>query len=85
MATCLSVRPAAADGRLYMHIADGTMVLAKVDSDAYVEVGSFRISHSGERPSWAHPVILNGRRYLRDNNAIHCYDLQDRTSSKTPC
>ncbi len=71
-----SVAVAAADGRLYLHFDDGTMVLAKADPASYVEVGSFKVPHSGERPSWSHPVILDGKLYLRENNAVLCYDIK---------
>ena len=72
-----SIAVVAADGCLYLHYADGTMVLAKADPTEYVEAGVFTVPHSGERPSWAHPVILDGRLYLREHNAILCYDIRD--------
>lgn len=67
---------AAADGHLYIHFADGTMVLAKASPDGYEETGSFKAAHSGERPSWGHPVILDGKLYLRENDYIVCYELK---------
>jgi len=72
-----SIAVAAADGCLYLHYADGTMVLAKADPSEYVETSVFSVPHSGERPSWAHPVILDGKLYLREHNAILCYDVRD--------
>ena len=33
---------------------------------------------SGDRPSWAHMVILDGLLYLREGDAILCYDLRQR-------
>ena len=74
-----SIAMAAADGHLYLHFANGTMVLAKAEPDAYVEVGSFKIPGSGERPSWSHPVILDGKLYLRENNTLLCYDIRDKS------
>lgn len=67
---------AAGDGRLYIRFANGRMVLAKADPAAYEEVGSFAVPHSGERPSWAHPVILDGKLYLREQDTILCYDIR---------
>ena len=72
---------AAADGRLYLHFEKGTMVLAKADPEAFVEVSSFTIPGSGERPSWAHPVILDGKLYLRENNMVLCYDIREKSSA----
>ncbi len=66
----------AADGRLYIHYADGTMALAKASPEAYAEVGTFKIPGSGERPSWSHPVIVDGKLYLREQDRICCYDIR---------
>jgi outer membrane protein assembly factor BamB len=68
---------AAADGHLYIRYADGTMTLVKASRDSLQEVGKFKVSGSGERPSWAHPVILDGRLYLREGDKILCYQLKD--------
>jgi outer membrane protein assembly factor BamB len=67
---------AAADGRLYIHFADGAMVLALAQPTAYTEVGSFKVPGSGSRPSWSHPVVLDGRLYLREQDTILCYDIR---------
>src|SRR5262249_1112731 len=40
----------AADGRLYVHYADGTASLVDAGPDEYVEAGSFKVPGSGERP-----------------------------------
>ena len=65
-----------ADGHVYVRFADGTLALVKADPDAYEEVAAFKIPGSDARPSWAHSVILDGRLYLREQDAILCYDLQ---------
>ena len=66
---------AAADGCLYIHFANGQMSLVKADSEQYEEVGSFTVPGSGERPSWAHPVIAGGKLFLREQDHILCYDI----------
>jgi outer membrane protein assembly factor BamB len=76
-----SIAMAAGDGCLYLHFADGTMALAKADPADYVEVGSFKVPRSGERPSWAHPVILDGKLYVREHNTLLCFEIQDRQKS----
>jgi outer membrane protein assembly factor BamB len=68
----------AADGCLYIHFASGTMVLAKASPDKYEEISSFSVPHSGSRPSWAHPVILDGKLYLREQDHILCYDIKTK-------
>ena len=65
----------AADGFLYILYSNGKMTLVKADPDGMNESGSFEVPGSGQRPSWAHPVILDGKLYLRIDDNIHCYDL----------
>ena len=67
---------AAADGHLYIRYADGTMTLAKASAEDFEEVGSFKIPGSGDRPSWSHPVILDGKLYLREDDKLLCYQLR---------
>lgn len=66
----------AADGYVYVKFSDGTLALVKADPAAYEEVSSFKVPGSGDRPSWAHAVILDGLLYLREGDAILCYDLR---------
>lgn len=67
---------AAADGHLYIRYADGTMTLVKADPAGMEEVSSFKIPDSGERPSWSHPVIVDGKLYLREGDKIICFSLK---------
>jgi outer membrane protein assembly factor BamB len=71
-----SMAIAAADGHLYIRYSDGTMALVKADPADYAEVSAFKVPGSGDRPSWAHPVIVDGRLYLREGDAILCYDIR---------
>jgi outer membrane protein assembly factor BamB len=66
----------AADGHIYIRYSDGTVSLVKADPAEYREVGSFKVPGSGDRPSWAHMVILDGLLYLREGDAILCYDIR---------
>jgi outer membrane protein assembly factor BamB len=70
---------AAADGHLYLHFANGTMVLALASPKTYTEVSSFKVPGSGERPSWSHPVILDGKLYLREQDNLLCYDISGKS------
>jgi outer membrane protein assembly factor BamB len=70
---------AAADGHLYVRFADGMLALVEATPEEYREKGSFQIPHSEEddaRPSWSHPVILDGKLYLREGDHLLCYDLR---------
>jgi outer membrane protein assembly factor BamB len=67
---------ALADGRLYYRTEDGTMLLIEPNPKRYVERGRFRQpDRSGER-AWPHPVIANGKLYLRDQDVLLCYDVK---------
>jgi hypothetical protein len=52
------------------------VALVKADPAGYKEVAAFKIPGSGEQPSWSHPVILDGRLYLREQDTIFCYDVK---------
>lgn len=71
-----SASVAAADGCLYIHYTDGTMALVEANPDGFKEKGAFKVPGSGMRPSWSHPVILDGKLYLRENDRILCYSLK---------
>jgi outer membrane protein assembly factor BamB len=66
----------AADGCLYIRYADGTMTLAEASPEGHKVLGQFKIPGSGGRPSWSHPVIADGRLYLREGDKILCYELR---------
>ncbi len=67
---------ALADGRLYYRMEDGTMVLIEASPKEYVERGRFDQPDRSSAPAWPHPVIANGRLYLRDQDALLCYDIR---------
>lgn len=64
----------AADGRLYLFGENGTVGLADATPEGYRERGRFRID-TGALPTWSHPVVANGRLYLRDQDTIYAYDV----------
>ncbi len=79
-----SVGPGAvllADGRLYIHGENGEVALAEATPDAYRETGRFTPSGQPKRKdakerAWAHPVVSNGRLYIRDLGSLWCYDVR---------
>ncbi len=64
-----------ADGHLYVHYANGYMALVPVPSKAYSEKGSFKVPNSNTN-SWAHPVVIDGKLYLREKGLVWCYDVK---------
>jgi outer membrane protein assembly factor BamB len=64
-----------ADGHLYFRYQNAVMALIEATPEAYRLKASFRLpSHLDN--SWPHPVISNGRLYLRDQDVLMCYDLR---------
>ncbi len=66
----------AADGRLYYRTEDGTMILIEPSRKEYLERGRFEQPNRSRPPAWAHPVIANGRLYIRDQDVLFCYDVK---------
>jgi outer membrane protein assembly factor BamB len=65
-----------ADGRLYYRHESGTMTLVEPNSKEYIERGRFEQPDRTKSPAWAHPVIANGKLYLRDQDVLLCYDVK---------
>ncbi len=71
-----------AEGLLYLHYANGTMVLAKASPDKYDVISSFKIPQSGDRPGWSHPIIADGKLFIRCEDSIRCYDIRSRSTKQ---
>ena len=67
---------ALADGRLYYRMEDGTVLLIEPNPQQYVEHGRFEQPDRSRQPAWAHPVIANGKLYIRDQDVLLCYDVK---------
>ncbi|MCA9225890.1 MAG: PQQ-binding-like beta-propeller repeat protein [Planctomycetales bacterium] len=64
-----------ADGHFYFRYENGKMALIEATPDEYRLKSTFKIP-SGNGPSWPHPVIADGRLYLRDQEVLLCYDVR---------
>lgn len=64
-----------AEGHLYMRYSNGVIALVEASTEGYRLKGSFRLPGAGN-DSWSHPVLANGHLYLRENNALHVYDVR---------
>ncbi len=74
-----------ADGRIYFHGENGAVALFDATPEAYREKGQFtppaQPKHvggegSGGERAWSHPVVADGRLYIRDLNSLWCYDVR---------
>jgi outer membrane protein assembly factor BamB len=67
-----------ADGRLYCRneAGPGTIYLVDANPKEYVERGRFDPPDRTRESAWAHPVIANGKMYIRDQDVLLCYDIK---------
>lgn len=71
-----------ADGMLYcLGEDDGQVALIDASPDGWQEHGRFTLEpqttiRSDRGKIWTHPVIANGKLYLRDQDKVYCYDIK---------
>lgn len=64
-----------ADGHFYLRSEHGPVALIKASSEDLQEVSRFEQPDRSDYQAWAHPVIANGKLYLRDQDLLLCYDI----------
>jgi outer membrane protein assembly factor BamB len=64
-----------ADGLFYCYSKKGEVALMSADRNSFKIVSRFRIS-LGDGPHFSHPVIYNGRLYIRHGNALMVYNIK---------
>jgi outer membrane protein assembly factor BamB len=67
-----------ADQRLYVLDEEGTAALLKPGPGRVEIVSRFRLIPDRVHDAWAHPVLHDGRLYLRYNATLWCYDVSSR-------
>lgn len=67
-----------ADGLLYLRQEDknGTLVLIEPSATGWVERGRFDQPERSDKKSWPHPVVSNGKLYVRDQGVLFAYDVK---------
>jgi outer membrane protein assembly factor BamB len=66
-----------ADGMLYCYGDNGEIVLAQPLPDGFKKISSFKVPY-GANQHWAHPVIVNGRLYVRHGNSLMVYNVSKK-------
>ena len=67
----------AADGMLFCYNEDGGGVtLAKGSPEGFEKLGQFEIEKLSGRKTWAYPVVVGGKLYVRDQNYLACFDVK---------
>jgi outer membrane protein assembly factor BamB len=64
-----------ADGHLVFRYDRGEVLLIEATPEAMKIKGRFQTPDE-EGPAWAHPVIHQGKLYLRHDNSLFCYDVR---------
>jgi outer membrane protein assembly factor BamB len=85
---CTSGSIVAADGYLYLYSDEGESVLLQASPEGWIEKGRFVNTKKSQVPQnvatsqaaklWTHPVIANGKLYLRDQEFLFCYDIREK-------
>ena len=65
-----------ADGRIYYRTEEGTILLVEPNREQYIERGRFEQPDRTRQPAWTHPVLANGKLYIRDQDLLLCYDVK---------
>lgn len=63
-----------ADDMLFFRYQNGVMAIIAANPKSYHLLGSFKLA-TVHAESWPHPVIANGKLYLRDQQTLMCYDI----------
>ncbi|MBN1910955.1 MAG: PQQ-binding-like beta-propeller repeat protein [Pirellulales bacterium] len=67
-----------ADGMLYTMSEKRDVGLVEPTPTDHRLVSRFKLPSGGEGPTWAHPVVIGGRLYLRHGEFLYCYDVRGR-------
>jgi outer membrane protein assembly factor BamB len=67
-----------AEGRIYLRSENGVVALVEAAGDGYRERGQFQQALGSKKPTWAYPVLAEGKLFLRDQDLLLCYDLRAR-------
>jgi len=65
-----------ADGRIYLRSEKGEVLLIEPSKEKLIEKGRFEQPERSSSPAWAHPVVANGKLYIRDQDKMFCYDVK---------
>ena len=67
-----------ADGMLYTINEKGRLRLVPAEPGGYRVAAEFSIPKGGEGPTWAHPVVCDGRLYIRHGDYLYVYDVRSK-------
>jgi outer membrane protein assembly factor BamB len=65
-----------ADGLFYVRYQTHVMALLQMDPDGLKVISAFEPPGHTKQQAWAHPVIANGKLYIRDQGTMTCYNVK---------
>jgi outer membrane protein assembly factor BamB len=71
-----------ADGNLYFRYENGVVALIEANPKKYVLKGTFTTA-TKNGAGWPHPVIVDRQLFLRDQDALLCYDIAKSRPSQS--
>ncbi len=66
-----------ADGKLYIRYSDGWVHLVDATADKYTVLSEFKVPN-GRNNTWAHPVVVGGKLYIRELDVLYCHDVSGK-------
>jgi hypothetical protein len=54
------------------------MALVEASPTAYKLISKFKLPEPSGKPSWPHPVIANGKLFIRDQDTLLCFDVKQK-------
>ncbi|MCA8989560.1 MAG: polyvinylalcohol dehydrogenase, partial [Planctomycetaceae bacterium] len=63
------------DGKLIFRYQDGVVAVLEATPEGYKVANQFMPVYQEDK-SWAHPVIVDGKLYLREQDRLMCYNLK---------
>ena len=64
-----------ADGRYYLRAENGPVALLEATPEGLKEHGRFNQPDRSKHKAWPHPVVSNGKLYLRDQDLLLAYEV----------
>jgi outer membrane protein assembly factor BamB len=64
-----------AEGMIYTYDEGGIVALVEPTATGFTKISSFKVPYGADQ-HWAHPVIDNGRLYIRHGNSLMVYDIK---------
>jgi len=66
-----------ADSKFYCYNETGDVKLIKFENNKFTEISKFKVE-KGTKEHFSHPVIANGKMYIRHGRALMAYDIQEK-------